>query len=218
MKRHLIPALLAALLAGCAATADLPARQTFDATRDEGLAIVSLSLSGKDLGRVTHFEYRLRELVPSDKDGVVKRIHFGSPTQHARWVGRGDDARPIASRAVVKGAGLGEPLDISDHGKPAGRLATLVLPAGDYEFHAWNLVEGGPYGDTEYGPKREFSYRFSVKPGAAVYLGRLHLQLSDRDRQALTVEDRRDSDLAGFRSKYPALAQVAVAVAVGQIR
>ena len=39
MKRHLIPALLAALLAGCAATADLPARQTFDATRDEGLAI-----------------------------------------------------------------------------------------------------------------------------------------------------------------------------------
>ena len=66
-------------------------------------------------------------------------------------------------------------------------------------------MEPGPHGAMEYGPKQAFSYRFSVKPGEAVYLGRLRLHLNETDTHQITVEGRREIDLGTFKKKYPSL-------------
>ena len=58
----------------------------------------------------------------------------------------------------------------------------------------------------------EYRLRFSVKSGAASFLGRLHLQLGERDSQKLRLEDKRDSDLAAFSRKYPQLDGVAIGI------
>lgn len=187
MNSYSISTAFALALVGCAAAPDLPPNYALDAGRGEGLAVVSLSLSGKAFERITEFEYRLREIPPRDEEAVRKSIRFGSPIQHARSQEHSDDGRKVAGKAVVKGSDLREPLDIHDAGKPVGRLLTLRLPAGEYEFHAWRLTEPGPYGEVEYAPKKDFSYRFSVKSGATSYLGRLHLQLGERDSQKLRL-------------------------------
>ena len=56
MNKTLVSALLIAGLAGCAASPDLPATYALEAKRPEGLASVSLTLSGKDLEKVSDYE------------------------------------------------------------------------------------------------------------------------------------------------------------------
>ncbi|MBI5900299.1 MAG: hypothetical protein HZB40_13850 [Rhodocyclales bacterium] len=60
MTKTLLSLLLIAGLAGCAAAPDLPSTYTLDANQPEGLAIVSLTLSGKPLDKVSGYEYRIR--------------------------------------------------------------------------------------------------------------------------------------------------------------
>lgn len=218
MNRTLIQALLVLSLAGCAATSDLPAAYTLDAKRQEGLAIVSLTLSGKAMDKISSFGYRIRQVPPRDEEAVTAKPYFDSARQHARSVQDVGMQRDADWNAVVKGPNSSEPLDIVDTGKPTGRLASLRLPAGDYEFHSWTVREPNPYGGMEYGPNQAFSYRFHVKPGEAVYLGRLHLRLGERNTHKLTVEDRRERDLTIFKEKYPSQDVGAIAIRIESLR
>lgn len=74
-----------------------------------------------------------------------------------------------------------------------------------------------PGGETEYGPGRDFSYRFHVEPGKVAYLGRLNLQLSERATQTLAVEDWQKDDLTLLEKKHPELARLAIVPSVGKL-
>jgi hypothetical protein len=205
-------------MAGCAAAPDLPSTYAIDANRPEGLAIVSLTLTGRPLDKVSDFEYRIREVPPRGEAFAVVSHRYASARQHARSLQDGGEDRPLAQGVVVKGSNAVEPLDIQDAGKTTGRLAALRLPAGEYEFHAWQLKVPGANGETEYAPPRDFGYRFSVRPGEATYIGRLNLHLSDRNAQRITIEDRRNDDLAQLRKKYPGLGSSRISFTVGKLQ
>lgn len=216
MDRALIPAVLVLGLTACTTVSDLSPDYALGANGD-GLAIVSLTLSGKALDSVSSFEFRVREVAPEDGNPVIARPYFDSARQHGRWMGGRDRVLRDADRGViVKGVNSSEPLDIADAGTPTGRLAALRLPAGDYEFYAWKLREPNPYGGTEYSPSHPFSYRFSVRPGQAIYIGQLNLHLSERNTQMITVEDNRGRDLAVLMEKIPSIRAGQISFSVGR--
>ena len=130
MKRLLVPVLLTLGLIGCASSPDLPAGYALDPGRPEGLAIVSLTLTGKQLNRISVFEYRLREIQPRGGMFADTRDHYESSRQHARSVQSVGENPPGSRSVVVKGVNSAEPLDIGDAGQAQGRLATVRLPAG----------------------------------------------------------------------------------------
>lgn len=211
-------ALLAVVLAGCVTAPDLPPDYALDPNVPEGLAIVSLTLSGKTLDRVDSFEYRLRPVAPQDGEPVRARPYFNSAKQHARWLIDTNGRRDAEWNVIVKAPNFGESLDVAEHGTVTGRLASVRLPAGEYEFYAWKLREPNPYGGTEYSPTQAFSYRFAVKPGQASYIGQLHLHLSARDTQKVTVEDRHERDIAILRKKHPSPHASQVTVDIGRVQ
>jgi hypothetical protein len=219
MKSSLIRMLitLALGLAGCAAAPDLPADYALDAAREEGVVIVSMTLSGKPLDRMQSFTYRIREVPPRGTAFPAVTYRYDSPRQHARSVLDADKAHPRTREIVVKGLNSSESLDILEAGKPAGRLVTLRLAPGEYEIHTWRLREPGSGKTKEYAPPRDFSYRFIVKPGEAVYLGRLDLRFGERDTLRIAVENRRAEDLALLEKKHPALAAGKIISAVGAL-
>ncbi len=217
MKRIFVSTLLVATLAGCAASPDLPPNYALDPSQPEGLAVVSLTLSGMPMNQVASFEYRIREIPPRDENTVITKPHFSSATQHARWVGKDSGSQLVHRNLTIKGPNSQEPLDIVLDGKPSGRLAALRLPEGDYEFHAWKLNERTSYGELEYAPKQGFSYRFSIKPGETTYLGRLNLYLGQRNVQQTAVEDRQTEDMNLLGNKYPALRTARVTTSVGKL-
>lgn len=215
MNKSLLPALLVAGLAGCAAAPDLPSTYTLDSNRSEGLAIVSLTLSGKPLEKVTEYGYRIRAVLPRGEAYAVVSQHYASARQHARSVQDQDKERPFTHSVVVKGLNNADALDIQDAGKPTGRLAAIRLLPGDYEFHTWQVREPSSYGETEYKPAREFVYRFSIKPGEATYIGRLNLNLGKGNTERVTIQDRQTEDINLLGQKYPALRAAKIVAAVG---
>lgn len=217
MNHPVLSLLLTLGLAGCAAVPELPPNYTPEVNRSEGLAIVSLTLSGKPLNDVSGFEYLIRQVPPKDGAVVTTTRHYAGVTQRARWIGQAGEPGDAVRLAVVKGLNVSEPLDVLDAGRSVGRLVTLRLAAGEYEFHAWRVTERAPYGEAEYEPRQPIGYRFAVEPGKAVYLGRLQLHLDAGNTSRVAVEDRRDSDLALFKARYPALVG-AVAVDIMNVR
>lgn len=217
MKPLLIPALLALGLIGCASAPDLPVGYAFDPNRPEGLAIVSLTLTGKPIDKISTFEYRLREVPPSGTTFANTSNHYGSPRQHARSLQANDEKRPFSRTVVIKGLNSSEPIDIEIAGKTQGRLATVRLPAGEYELYSWRLREPNSYGEREYSSPNNFSYRFTVKPGEMAYLGRLNLSAGGSNAVHLSIEDRRQEDIALFRAKHPTLATRAIIPNVGSL-
>lgn len=215
MNKSLLPVLLVAGLAGCAASPDLPSTYTLDSNRPEGLAIVSLTLSGKSLDKVTDYEYRIREVLPRGEAYAVVSQHYASARQHARSVQAEGKERPFTHSVVVKGLSNADALDIRDAGKATGRLAVLRLLPGEYEFHTWQVREPSPYGETEYRPAREFVYRFSIKPGEATYIGRLNLHLGSGNTERITANDRQAEDMSLLGQKYPAIPAAKIVAAVG---
>jgi hypothetical protein len=205
IRQALAVMMVAAVLSGCATTTqDLPLGFELDASRAEGLAVVSLTLTGVALDQVSGYEYGIRE-VRSGRAAVSRTQHFESTKQFARWAASNQKAREIKWAAVARGSGA-EPADILEAGKAVGRLVTLRLPAGEYEFYTWKVFEENKYGKMEYGPERTFSHRFTVQPGKAVYFGRLHLQFNRESAHILSVEGRDGEDMALFRNKYPQIA------------
>jgi hypothetical protein len=215
MNKSILPALLVTGLAGCAAAPDLPSTYTLDSKQSEGLAIVSLTLSGKPLEKVSDYEYRIREVSPRGESYAVVSQHYASARQHARSVQDEGKERPFAHSVVVKGPNNTDALDIQEAGKTTGRLAALRLAPGDYEFHSWQVREPSPYGETEYKPAREFVYRFSIKPGEATYIGRLNLHLGSKNTERVTVNDQQVEDMSLLGQKYPALRAAKIGAAVG---
>lgn len=215
MNNSLLPVLLVAGLIGCAASPDLPSTYTLDTNRPEGLAIVSLTLSGKSLDKVTDYEYRIREVLPRGEAYAVVSQHYASARQHARSVQDEGKERPFTHSMVVKGPNNIDALDIQDAGKTTGRLAALRLSPGDYEFHSWHVREPSPYGETEYKPAREFVYRFSIKPGEATYIGRLNLHLGSGNTERITANDRQAEDMSLLGQKYPAIRAAKIVAALG---
>ena len=218
MRKTLLSALLVAGLSGCAASPDLPSTYSLDSNKPEGLAIVSLTLSGKPLDKVSGYEYRIREALPRGEAYAVVSQHYASARQHARAVQDEGKERPFTHSVVVKGPNNSDALDIQDAGKTTGRLAALRLSPGDYEFHSWQVREPSPYGETEYKPAREFVYRFSIKPGEATYIGRLNLHLGQANNQRVAIEDRQAEDMNLLGQKYPALRAARVTASVGTLQ
>ena len=218
MRKTLLSALLVAGLSGCAASPDLPSTYSLDSNKPEGLAIASLTLSGKPLEKVSGYEYRIREALPRGEAYAVVSQHYASARQHARAVQDEGKERPFTHSVVVKGPNNSDALDIQDAGKTTGRLAALRLSPGDYEFHSWQVREPSPYGETEYKPAREFVYRFSIKPGEATYIGRLNLHLGQANNQRVAIEDRQAEDMNLLGQKYPALRAARVTASVGTLQ
>lgn len=213
MKRILTPLALILTVAGCSTVSDLPPGYRLGAQGAEGLAIVSLTLSGKDLGRVESFEYRVREAPTiSAYENVKRRPYFQSARQHARWLQDKDAQGPAAglTRLIVKDPALAEPLDIVESGKTIGRLAALRLPAGDYELYDWKLVVPNVYGGNEFTPRRAIGYRFTVEAGRAIYLGNVDLRMTEQDTYGITVENKAKRDLALLTKKVPSIGVEAV--------
>lgn len=218
MNKTMLSALLSVGLAGCAASPDLPSTYSLDSKQSEGLAVVSLTLSGKSLDKVSGYEYRIREVPPHGEAYAVVSQHYASARQHARSVQDDGKDRPFTQSIVVKGPNHTDALDIQNAGKITGRLAALRLSPGDYEFHTWQVREPSPYGETEYKPAREFIYRFSIKPGEATYIGRLNLYLGQGNTQRVVIEDRQSEDMNLFGQKYPALRTAKLTASVGSLQ
>lgn len=207
-------------LSGCATVSDLPLGYTLDAQKAEGLAVVSLTLSGQDLDQVSSFEYRVREAAGEATEEVQRRPYFHSARQQARWLQDKDAQGPAARhvRLTVKDQALAEPLDIVDSGEAIGRLAVMRLPPGDYELYDWKVVVPNRYGGDVFSPKRAFAYRFRVEAGRAIYLGNLDLRMTEQDTYGITVENKAKRDLALLEKKLPSMRAEDVTYRPGEMR
>lgn len=222
MRQVIVSCFLAFLLSGCATVADIPPRYGLG-SGSEGLAVVSLTLSGKDLANVSSFEYEVREIrdAPGQYFGEVRRRpYFTSARQHARWLQdkQARDPTDNRMRVIVKESAVGESLDIVESGRAVGRLATIPLPAGDYELYDWKVVIPNRYGRHEFTPRRAFSYRFRVDAGHATYLGNLNLHVTEQDTYDITVADEAGRDIALLMWKVPSLRGEQIIYRVGQIQ
>lgn len=221
MKPLLALGALLLTLSGCAAVSDLPPGYNLGTQSTEGLAVVSLTLSGKDLKRIERFEYSVREVPPADAyEDVNRRPYFYSSRQHARWMQDKDAQGPSGYRArlIVKDQALAEPLDVVESGKPIGRVATLRLPAGEYELYDWKLVEPNQYGGNVFSPKQAFGYRFKVEAGRATYLGNVDLRITEQDTSKIAVENKAKRDLDLLAKKVPAISISDVLYRPGEMR
>lgn len=219
MKQSFVVGALALALAGCASVSDLPPGYAPRAQDAEGLAVVSLTLSGKDLNRVSSFEYRVREAAGASFEEVERSPYFHSARQHARWLQ--DHAQgPARERVklIVKGPALAEPLDVVDAGRTVGRVAALRLPAGDYELYDWKVVAPNQYGGDEFGPKRAMAYRFRIEAGRVAYLGNVDLRITEQDMYDIIVENRAKRDLALLAKKLPSVTPDDILFRPGELR
>lgn len=207
MKRTLVLCTLAVALSGCAAISDLPPGYTLAAQSGEGLAVVSLTLSGRELDQVSSFEYRVREAVGDATEEVSRSRYFDSARQQARWLLDKGAQGPAAKRVrlIVKDQALAEPLDIVDAGAAIGRLAVLRLPPGEYELYDWKVVMPNRYGGDVFSPKRALGHRFRIEAGHATYLGNVDLRLTGQDTYKIAVEDKATRDLALLAEKLPSV-------------
>lgn len=220
MKQTFVLGALIAALSGCATVSDLPPGYALGPEEAEGLAVVSLTLSGKDLSRVSSFEYRIRKARGESFEEMEQSPHFASARQHARWLV--DDAAqgPAAKRVklIVKDPALAEPPDVVESGRTVGRVAALRLPAGDYELYDWKVVVPNQYGGDEFSPKRAMAYRFRIEAGRVSYLGNVDLRMTEQDMYDITVENRAKRDLALLAKKLPSVTSEDVLFRPGELR
>ncbi|MDT3736783.1 MAG: hypothetical protein ROZ00_11195 [Denitratisoma sp.] len=208
MKRVLklcAPVLMA--LSGCSTLSDLPPGYRLGATDTEGLAIVSLTLSGRDIAAVSSFVYRARESAGDKMEQAIRRPYFDSPRQHARSVQNknAQDSAMTSARLIVKEPASNEPLDVIESGRAVGRVAVLRLPAGNYELYDWKLVVPNQYGGNEFRPNQALAYRFTIEAGRAIYLGNLDLHITERDAYKIVVENKAARDLPLLARKLPSI-------------
>lgn len=200
-------------LAGCATTGGPPSDFQLDASGQEGLAVVALTLSGEALKDVSDYRFRIRPVAPAATNAIAARRYFDSSTRHAQWAAQGGRTELTSDErtVIVRGPGASALPEISDGGKEVGRLASLRLPPGRYELFDWTVRKPDDYGGVKYAPARSFSYPFTVKPGQIVYIGQLNLHLTSAGGR-LSITDERARDLAQLAITAPTLPAASVEI------
>lgn len=203
MKRAATYTLLILSLSACGTMSD-SVLGNLSAVDDqgEGVVILSLTLTGKALSKVDSFEYWIRPIMLSDGEPVRERRYFVSARRFGQWVANGTGEHEAIRKVTVKGADSIEPLDVVNSGESVGRVVTLRLPAGDYEFYSWAVRELNYHSGIEVTPQYVTSYRFSVQPNKYSYAGQLNLALSGHKTVQTTVEDQKARDLSLLKKKY----------------
>jgi hypothetical protein len=74
------------------------------------------------------------------------------------------------------------------------RLAIIELPQGEYEFYSWHAASSSIFSKRSILPETQFSKRFRITPGKAVYIGNLWL-FYDQGQYRIEVIDMRQRDL-----------------------
>ena len=172
-KKLCLSVLLSVFLSGCMVK-NVAEDYSLDDTKGKGVAVVSLTRSG--VADITAMSVNLRG-VDNNHRAIVPVTAAGASSDYWKcpWFG-------------------GIPED-----EPCGHLAILELPQGEYEFHSWQA--GGLMGKTT--PTREFSIRFKVIPGKAVYLGNIHFSFPFGFRCTRRITDMRGRDLHLLYLKNP---------------
>jgi len=81
-------------------------------------------------------------------------------------------------------------------------LLWLEYPAGDYEFYRWRSA--GVTGKTYYNASSttDFSKKYSVRAGRAVYLGDFRIEMSGK-KYDIKITDKSDRDMPIFHKQQP---------------
>lgn len=203
MKYTIVATILVLSLSACGTMSDPELGNLSDENKGEGIVVLSLTLTGKELGRIDSFEYWFRPVSLPDGEPVREKPYFVSAKRFGQWVAKGTEEHESIQKVTVKGPDSIEPLNVVNGGESIGRVATLRLPAGDYEFYRWAVREANFHGGIEATPQYVTSYRFTVRPNKYSYAGQLNLALSGHKTVKTTVEDQRDRDLAVLKKKYP---------------
>lgn len=202
MKRTATYVLFILSLSACGTMSDPMLGDLSVDGQGEGIVVLSLTLTGKALSKVDSFEYWVRPVAQSDGEPVRERRYFVSTKRFGQWVANGTGEHESIRKVTVKGADSIEPLNVVDGSESVGRVVTLRLPAGDYEFYSWAVRDVNFHGGIEVTPQYVTSYRFTVQPNKYSYAGQLNLALSGHKTVQTTVEDQKTRDLALLKKKY----------------
>lgn len=180
MKRSLVGVMLACLLTSCVSKVKPDFEMKADSSK--GVMIVSVTASGSIPG------------------GLVFKFRTG---------GTGGSLQPHTIQLFAHKDEIDWPVLKSAPDQPAGRLAILELPPGQYEFYLW----AGHAGGMSVSNATEFSKRFEIRASEVVYLGNLHLKRA-RGEQMFTLftGDRRDRDFPLLATKLPNVPPEKIAV------
>jgi hypothetical protein len=177
------------LFCGCGTT-NVGSGYALTPNSDSGLAIASLTLSGLSADYTLTLYLRG---VDSDFDQSLPVLDASTPQD---WV------CPY--------------FRVPTPGDPCGRLAVIELSPGEYEFYSWRAASTSRSGATTTTIRPpDFSRRFTVLAGKAVYLGNIHLSprgpgpikkspaIDNED--LIWILDTRERDLALLFDKFPNL-------------
>lgn len=182
-----------ALASGCR-TVNVSSDYRLDSSKNVGLAIVSLTMAGLPSGFNVFVNYRGVNV--DHKSAVAVSDLFSSADWRCPFLGMATDENPC------------------------GRLAVIELQPGEYEFYSWRGESGGGPGSIQFTVRStvDFSKRFKVIPGTAVYLGNVHFSIDRRifggGSYQMLITDRRDRDLTLLHSKHPSITPDRVVVSL----
>jgi hypothetical protein len=186
-------AFLAAFGSGCRSV-NVSSDYRLDPSKNLGLVVVSLTMAGLPSGFNVFINYRGVDV--SHKSSIPVSDMFAS----ADW------------RCPF----LGTPTEEN----PCGRLAVVELTPGEYEFYSWEGGTGGGPGSITFTVRSvaDFSKRFKVVSGKAVYLGNIHFSIQHRvvgrGAYQMRITDLRDRDLTLLHSKHPSITPDGVVISL----
>jgi hypothetical protein len=151
---------------------------------------------------------------------LVASLTVSGYTPGSMWLqlSRSGDASPAHSIPVnIESFGLDWNPGGDDAGRRfRGRLASVELPPGSYEFGRWVMMVANT---AAYTSGARVGPRFTIKAGEVVYVGNLHFDIQKSASSSLPfrvdVNDERKRDLALLSSRYPGIRIESVRVHLG---
>jgi len=140
------------VLFGCSAV-NIATDYSLDERKGSGVAVVSLTRSG--LPSSFNMWVNIRGIDNNYKNSVPVADIFASSDWRCPFLGTATEDTPC------------------------GRLAIIELQQGEYEFYSWEGATGGGPGAITFrvGSTTDFSKRFRVAAGKAVYLGNVNFSV-----------------------------------------